>query len=230
MASKQTAVSPLSSLVTAGWSTVIKPAGDGPKTRKRKSGGRARERGTNITQGFRRRDEIFKAHERNETKKRDQERWFCHEEVRLVYFGTERVRACACERVRPLIQFRSGVFVWEHETPSDGSDHVPTPARLFFPPQQPSRPEMSDGAGAQVIQAGDGRTLSRWVPAAGATSRREHQRLPSPPVCSFQSRVPVAAENLQLLPEGPDSTAPQLRSRTYVDHVSLALVPRAAAE
>lgn len=33
-------------------------------------------------------------------------------------------------------------------------------------------------------------------------------------VCLFQSRVSVAAENLQLLPEGPDSAAPQLLSRT----------------
>nr|XP_046231541.1 ras association domain-containing protein 6 isoform X1 [Scatophagus argus]XP_046231543.1 ras association domain-containing protein 6 isoform X1 [Scatophagus argus] len=50
------------------------------------------------------------------------------------------------------------------------------------------QPEMNDAAHLRVIQAGEGRTLSR---------------------------VSLTAENLQLLPEGPDSTAPQLLSAVY---------------
>lgn len=37
-------------------------------------------------------------------------------------------------------------------------------AHLFFCLQQLVQPEMNDGLRVQVIQAGEGRTLSRWVP------------------------------------------------------------------
>lgn len=82
---------------------------------------------------------------------------------------------------------------------------------------------MSDGAGAQVIQAGDGRTLSRWVPASSATFRCEHQQLPSPPVfvsepSSCRCWKPTTASWRTRL----NCTSVTL---TYVNHFSFTLVP-----